>query len=296
MRLPPCVLVVAIGCGTPEATPADAPPGCEQPALDAATSSLSGWLNGLPAPRATLQQRTDARTFLAAELTTLGYTSELHQYANGANVIATLPATMGSGKGIIVGAHFDTVSGSPGANDNASGTVAVLGVAKLLANVTCRTAPVTIAFFDQEELGLFGARAYAMTLDPDEIAAVHTIDQVAWDDDGDRTFELEAGTATLNAEWTAAAGVVGVPVSQVATEGTDHEAFRALGFAAIGLTEEFVGNDTSPFRHTAQDTTATVDLSYLALATKLATQVVIEEISGDSLHLQHFAYPTSWNR
>jgi Zn-dependent M28 family amino/carboxypeptidase len=279
----------AIGCGSPPmdvpadgATP-DVPAGCELPSLDSSTPALSGWLTDLPAPRALDQQRDDARTFLMTELATLGYTAQLHQYNNGANVVATLPATilgtMGDGKGIIVGAHFDTVSGSPGANDNASGTVAVLGVAKLLAAVSCRTAPVTIAFFDQEELGLFGARAYAMSIDPDTIEAVHTIDQVAWDDDGDRRFELEAGTAALNAEWTSAAGTVGVPVTKVPTEGTDHEAFRDLGFAAIGLTEEFVGNDTSPHRHLATDTTDTVDLAYLAFAVKLAAQVVISEIS-----------------
>ncbi len=274
----------AIGCGSAEVdVPLDAPAGCELPSLDSATPDLAGWLTGLPAPRATIQQRNEARAFLMTELADLGYTAQLHQYNNGANVVATLPATVlgttSSGKGIIVGAHFDTVSGSPGANDNASGTVAVLGVAQLLAAVSCRTAPVTIAFFDQEELGLFGARAYALSIDPDTIEAVHTIDQVAWDDDGDRRFELEAGTTALNAEWTAAAGTVGVPVTKVPTEGTDHEAFRALGFAAIGLTEEFVGNDTSPHRHLSTDTTATVDLAYLALATTLAAQVVISEIS-----------------
>ncbi|MBA2540668.1 MAG: M28 family peptidase [Deltaproteobacteria bacterium] len=104
---------------------------------------------------------------------------------------------------MIVGAHFDTIANSPGANDNASGTVVVLAVAKLLADTPCRTAPVTIAFFDQEELGLFGARAYAQSLSAADVRAVHTIDQVAWDMDGDRRFELEAPTPTLETEWKA---------------------------------------------------------------------------------------------
>lgn len=261
--------------------PGDSPPGCTKPSLDdpALTTQLGVWMNQLPQPRSTMQQRANARTYLQTELTALGWAPSLHQYNNGANVVATLPATMGSEKGIIVGAHFDTVANTPGANDNGSGVAVVLGVAQLLADTPCRTAPVTVAFFDQEELGLFGARAYAMTLSANDFRAVQTIDQVAWDDDGDRRFELEAPTATLESEWTAAAGVIGVPVTRVSTEGTDHQAFRELGFAAMGLTEEFVGGDTSPFRHLAGDTVATVDMTYLTLALKLSAHVVIEQIS-----------------
>ncbi len=73
--------------------------------------------------------------------------------------------------------------------------------------------------------------------------------------------------------------MIGVPVTRVTTEGTDHKAFRDLGFAAIGLTEEFVGGDTTDFRHTTQDTVSTVDLTYLGLAMKLTAQVVIQQIS-----------------
>ncbi|MBA2540667.1 MAG: hypothetical protein H0V17_13600 [Deltaproteobacteria bacterium] len=75
----------------------DAPPGCTRPSLDdaALATQLSTWLSDLPAPRATIQQRGDARTYLQAELTALGLSSQLHTYNNAANVIATLPATMG---------------------------------------------------------------------------------------------------------------------------------------------------------------------------------------------------------
>lgn len=62
------------------------------------------------------------------------------------------------------------------------------------------------------------------------------------------------------------------------TQGTDHQAFREKGFPAIGLTEEYVANDTSPYRHTAQDTAATVEQSYLQAGTKLVAQVIINEL------------------
>lgn len=284
MKRAALVLVFAGACGpssttAPDAGDDDAPPGCTKPSLDAYDQIVGAALSALPAPRGTVDQRDTARTHLMDALADLGWSPSLHTYLTGANVIATIPATMGDEPGIVLGAHFDTVPNSPGANDNGSGTAVVLAVAAILADVPCRAAPVTIAFFDEEEVGLRGSRALAPTLSPSNIRAVHTIDQVAFDDDGDRRFELEAPTQELDAEWRAAASVIGVPVSTVPTEGTDHEAFRDRGFAAMGLTEEFVGGDTSPHRHLTTDTVATVDQAYLRLAMKLTAQVVIEQIS-----------------
>jgi Zn-dependent M28 family amino/carboxypeptidase len=73
--------------------------------------------------------------------------------------------------------------------------------------------------------------------------------------------------------------VVGATVVATPTGGTDHDSFRARGFPAVGLTEEYVGGDTSPLRHRAEDTAASVApyLEYLALAAKLTAQVVMEE-------------------
>jgi len=253
-------------------------PGCEQPALDQPwlASSLTSWVGGLAvAPRSTVTERDTARAYLAQQLTMMGWTPQTHQYNNGANLYATIPATMGSEKQIVVGAHFDTVANSPGANDNASGVAVVLAVARYLKDAPCRKAPVIIAFFDQEELGLFGARAFAMMLDPTRTRAVHTIDQVSWDSDNDKRYELELPTTALEAEWRAAAAIVGVPLDTTSTTGTDHQAFRDRGFAAIGLTEEYVGGDTSPFRHQSGDTPSTVKASYLIDAAKLSARVVL---------------------
>jgi hypothetical protein len=292
LRIAPVVLALA-ACGSPgdDTLPdagadasIDSPPGCTRPALD--DPSLEAYVTGVvgqlaDSPRFLTTDRNAARTYLMGELSAQGWQPSLHAYATGANVIATIPATMGSGKTIVVGAHFDTVSGSPGANDNASGTAVVLALGRYLKDTPCRTAPVVIALFDQEEQGLTGSRAYALTLTPSNVRAVHTIDQVAWDQDGDSRFELERPTPTLDAEWRAAAAVVGVPVTSTTTQGTDHEAFRDRGFAAVGLTEEYVGGDTSPARHTASDTPQSIApyTDYLVLAAKLTAQVVLSEVS-----------------
>jgi Zn-dependent M28 family amino/carboxypeptidase len=251
-------------------------PALDQPWL---ANLVGGAVSGLAAaPRATTTQRNTARTFLQNQLTQIGWTPMLHSYPTGANVYATIPATNGATKQIIVGAHFDTASGSPGANDNATGSAAVLAVARYLKDMNCRKYAVTVVFFDEEESGLFGSRAFANTLQVANVVAVHTVDQVGWDNDNDTRFELELPTTALEAEYRTAAMTVGVPVAVTSTQGTDHQSFREKGFAAIGLTEEYVANDTSPYRHTAQDTASTVKQSYLQLGSKLVAQAVMNEL------------------
>ncbi|MFQ5544129.1 MAG: M20/M25/M40 family metallo-hydrolase, partial [Nitrospiria bacterium] len=57
----------------------------------------------------------------------------------------------GSGDGVIViGAHYDTVQGSPGADDNASGVAVLLETARLLQKITLEKTIVFVAFANEE--------------------------------------------------------------------------------------------------------------------------------------------------
>jgi len=192
--------------------------------------------------------------------------------------MATIPSTTGETRSLLVGAHLDTVASSPGANDNASGVAVVLAVGRILSATSPRNLAVTLVLFDEEEVGLVGARAYAQSTSPSETVAVHTVDQVAWDADGDRRFELELPDPSLVAGYTDAAAALGVSLVTTSTEGTDHQAFRDRGYVAAGLTEEYVGGDTSPYRHTAQDVVSTVDLDYLTLAARLVGRVIVSAV------------------
>lgn len=66
---------------------------------------------------------------------------------------------------IIIGGHYDSVSGSPGANDNASGTAVVLELARRLAG-TPQADGVWFLAFDGEEDGLHGSRAFVEQVTP----------------------------------------------------------------------------------------------------------------------------------
>ena len=65
---------------------------------------------------------------------------------------------------VLLGAHYDSVADSPGANDNASGTAVVLDIARRLAGSDARS--VWFVAFDGEENGLQGSRAFVRAAEP----------------------------------------------------------------------------------------------------------------------------------
>lgn len=70
------------------------------------------------------------------------------------NIEAELKGSSQSAEIIVVGAHYDSVSGCPGANDNGSGTAAVLEIARLMAGQKpVRT--IRFVFFVNEEPPFF---------------------------------------------------------------------------------------------------------------------------------------------
>jgi acetylornithine deacetylase/succinyl-diaminopimelate desuccinylase-like protein len=220
------------------------------------------------------ENRQFARAYLSEILESSGLEPLRQPYSEtGENVYALLPATVPSEEYVVLGAHFDTVRPSPGGNDNATGCAAVLGVARHLVTLSRRSRNVYVVLFDEEERGLVGSTAFAAMLRDQgtNVVAVHTIDQLGWDSDGDGAIELELpydGAVDLYRE---AAAVAGFASSLQVTEeaGSDHTAFRRLGMPAVGVTEEYRNRDTTPHIHRPTDTWDTVDFEYLATGTRL---------------------------
>jgi aminopeptidase YwaD len=79
------------------------------------------------------------------------------QAISGRNIIARMKGV--NQPQMIIGAHYDSVPGSPGANDNASGTAVVLEMARKLSS-TPNARQVWFIAFDGEEEGLHGSRAF----------------------------------------------------------------------------------------------------------------------------------------
>ncbi len=114
-------------------------------------------------------QTANSIAFLKAKLESFGY--RVHEEPCGLeidgvpqrNVIAELTGQREPNLVCELGAHYDTVPGSPGADDNGSGVVGVLEVARVLSDATVGKT-VRFCFFAAEELGLHGSTAHVEQL------------------------------------------------------------------------------------------------------------------------------------
>ncbi len=108
-----------------------------------------------------------ALTWLQENLAAAGVATKFHSYLHSGrawrNLIATIPENASADPGeerLVVGAHIDTVAGSPGADDNAGGVAAILEAARVLADAPLGMS-VDFVFFTNEEIGRIGSAAYA---------------------------------------------------------------------------------------------------------------------------------------
>jgi acetylornithine deacetylase/succinyl-diaminopimelate desuccinylase-like protein len=81
----------------------------------------------------------------------------------GRNLLTSLPGVTQPEMLVVVGAHHDTVPGSPGADDNGSGLAGLLELARVLGRGRW-AATLQLVAFDFEETGFFGSRAYVDAL------------------------------------------------------------------------------------------------------------------------------------
>lgn len=228
--------------------------------------------------RSTQESREIAANYLKEQLAPFCDKVEIENYSEtGNNVVGSILATTKNDQWIVLGAHYDSVENCPGANDNASGVALAYSVAKHIASLPNRKYNMKIVFFDEEERGLIGSKAYAQKLVDEklDVVSVHTIDQLAWDNDGDRGIELEMPTEEIKNHYLKVARQFNYdfPIQMSNVTSTDHRSFRRLGFAATGITEEYKNGDTTPHYHKPTDTFETVNFEYLTTITEYVQQV-----------------------
>ena len=110
-----------------------------------------------------------AATYVETQLQQLGFTvTSLPHKARGReyrNLEVTIPGRTAPGEIIVIGAHYDAVEGTPGADDNASGTACLIEIARLLRDRKLDRTVKLVAFANEEPPFFFtedmGSRRYA---------------------------------------------------------------------------------------------------------------------------------------
>jgi Zn-dependent M28 family amino/carboxypeptidase len=216
------------------------------------------------------------------------------------NLLATAGSPgQATGGGLIVGAHLDTVPGSPGADDNASAVAACLECARLLKDRAA--GPVRVVLFNREEDGLLGSTEYVADLTAGAVAEAHVFEMVGFRTTAPKSQRMPPGLPGVLAPdvgdflgllanrhsnavaeelvRVAATYLPGFPVLALKMylgiearvdhlHRSDHAPFWRAGLPALMWT------DTSEFRnphyHQPTDTPDTLDYTFLANVTRLA--------------------------
>jgi hypothetical protein len=137
------------------------------------------------------EENEGAALWIAAQLQSWGYTVQLQ--GEWRNVVAIPPKV--SGPLTLVGAHYDSVGGCPGADDNASAVAAMLGCAKACAGAAALP-PVCFVAFNREEDNLLGSRDFVQWLASDKglrVAQGHVLEMVGFASDQPGTQRVPPG-------------------------------------------------------------------------------------------------------
>jgi len=95
-----------------------------------------------------------AALYIEQEWREMGYAVERNEYdvsdIRCANLVAARKGGARQSEIILLGAHYDSVAGSPGANDNASGVAALLEISRLFQAVEPQLTVRFVAFVNEE--------------------------------------------------------------------------------------------------------------------------------------------------
>jgi Zn-dependent M28 family amino/carboxypeptidase len=141
---------------------------------------LRDWVGAIAKPRNFITEKENNHAiaeWLIAQLRSFGYAVE--RQGPSANIVAS-KARSTKGARILVGAHYDSVPHSPGADDNASAVAAMLGCAAALAEVESHL-PIMFAAFNREEDGFLGSSEFVANYHPTtRLDCVHILEMVGF--------------------------------------------------------------------------------------------------------------------
>ena len=254
-----------------------------------------------------------AARYIEATLASLGYAVGRQEFSTDGKAVRNIDVTIEPAKAnadpevIVIGAHYDSAPGSPGANDNASGVAAIIELARLLRDLDGSAGKrIRLALFVNEEPPYFrteamGSLNYARALAQrrERVVAMYSLETIGFysSEPGSQVYPTPFGLIFPDrGDFIAFVGMMGsralvretmrsfrahtafptiggvAPGFVPGIAWSDHWAFAEHGFPAVMVT------DTAPFRyphyHRSSDTPDKVDAESVARVVKGIERVI----------------------
>jgi len=222
-----------------------------------------------------------AALFIEQAFAAAGHAVERHEYHVGdkpcRNLIVEIPGAARRDEIVVVGAHYDSVEGTPGANDNGTGVAALIEFARAFAGATPARTLRLVAFVNEEppyfQRSVMGSLVYARRCQErqERIAAMISLETIGYytDEPDSQHFPLAplAAMYPSTGDFAAIVGqgdsialvnevverfrrLVSFPCEGVALPAavdgagwSDHWSFAQCGYPGVMVT------DTAPFRY-----------------------------------------------
>lgn len=216
------------------------------------------------------------------------------------NIIVTFPGQSSPEREILLIAHFDSATyafenqqPAPGADDNASGTAALLEALKVLQAAPLEKT-VKVLFVSGEEYGLLGSEAYAEANNLQHVEAVINLDVISYDPNQDQCVDIHVGSMAKSAK---IAEVMKNVIHDYnltlkpeylvpdAVDASDHDTFWRRSIAAVMLSANLTDGiessicepeEYNPHMHSEEDTFSRIHPPTAYELTKLAVITVLE--------------------
>ncbi len=236
-----------------------------------------------------------AAEFIIQKFEEYGYEPEVQKFNNGRgeNIIATKPGTLYPGKEFIICGHYDNMpSGNvaPGADDNASGTVAVLEAARLLSGFDFDYT-LRFAAWDEEEIGLEGSHYYAERAanQQQQIIGVLNLDMIAWDSNNDFRYSISTNpnSRPFAYDFITTTGLYQPQLNHtfINTTGSDHASFWQYNYPAILAIEDF--DDFNTYYHTPEDDIDILNMEYYVSLVRASIANIAAQGWDQRFYMEH---------
>jgi hypothetical protein len=217
-----------------------------------------------------------------------------------ANIVGVIPGKSKPDESVVFSAHYDHIgiqepvagdSIANGADDDASGTTAVIALAKYFSKIKSNERSLIFVAFTAEEIGGFGSKYFSQQLDPEKVTAMFNIEMIGKASKWGQNAAFITGFERSNFGEILQENLKGTEFQihpdpypeQNLFYRSDNATLARLGVPAHSISTDQIPTD--PYYHTVDDEISTLDMGNITAAIRgiaLSSKTIVNGIDTPS--------------